>query len=51
MKSRIGNINRETKETQVSVTVNLDGNGKISVKTGINFLDPPNNKSWKTFNA
>ncbi|MBI3642354.1 MAG: imidazoleglycerol-phosphate dehydratase, partial [Thaumarchaeota archaeon] len=39
MKSRIGNINRKTKETQVSVTVNLDGNGKISVITGINFLD------------
>lgn len=39
MKSRIGNINRKTKETQVSVTVNLDGNGKISVMTGNNFLD------------
>ena len=39
MKSRIGRINRKTKETEVSVTVNLDGNGKISVKTGINFLD------------
>jgi imidazoleglycerol-phosphate dehydratase len=39
MKSRISRINRKTKETQVSVTVNLDGNGKISVKTGINFLD------------
>jgi len=39
MKSRIGNINRKTKETQVSVTVNLDGNGKISVITGISFLD------------
>jgi len=39
MKSRIGQINRKTRETQVSVTVNLDGNGKITVKTGINFLD------------
>ena len=39
MKSRIGRINRKTKETEVSVTVNLDGNGKISVKTGISFLD------------
>ncbi|MGI0082276.1 MAG: imidazoleglycerol-phosphate dehydratase [Nitrosopumilaceae archaeon] len=39
MKSRIGRINRKTKETEVSVNVNLDGNGKISVKTGINFLD------------
>ena len=39
MKSRVGRINRKTKETEVSVNVNLDGNGKISVKTGINFLD------------
>jgi imidazoleglycerol-phosphate dehydratase len=39
MKSRISSINRKTKETQVSVTVNLDGNGKISVITGINFID------------
>ncbi|TLX79997.1 MAG: imidazoleglycerol-phosphate dehydratase [Thaumarchaeota archaeon] len=39
MKSRTSRINRKTRETQVSVTVNLDGNGKISVKTGINFLD------------
>jgi imidazoleglycerol-phosphate dehydratase len=39
MKSRIGRINRKTRETQVSVNVNLDGNGKILVKTGINFLD------------
>lgn len=39
MKSRIGRINRKTKETEVSVNVNLDGNGKISVKTGIRFLD------------
>ena len=39
MKSRVGRINRKTKETEVSVNVNLDGNGKISAKTGINFLD------------
>lgn len=39
MKSRLGRINRKTKETEVSVTVNLDGNGKISVRTGISFLD------------
>jgi imidazoleglycerol-phosphate dehydratase len=39
LKSRIAQINRKTRETQVSVTVNLDGKGKISVKTGINFLD------------
>jgi len=39
MKSRIGHIVRKTKETEVSVIVNLDGNGKISVKTGLPFLD------------
>lgn len=39
MKSRIGHIVRKTKETEVSVTVNLDGNGKISVTTGLPFLD------------
>jgi len=39
MKSRLGRINRKTKETEVSVAVNLDGNGKIAVKTGGSFLD------------
>ena len=39
MKSRVGRINRKTRETEVSVNINLDGSGKISVKTGINFLD------------
>ena len=39
MKSRIGRITRKTKETEVSVVVNLDGSGKISVKTGVPFLD------------
>jgi imidazoleglycerol-phosphate dehydratase len=39
MKPRLGRINRKTKETEVSVVVNLDGMGKISVKTGISFLD------------
>ena len=39
MKSRIGRITRKTKETEVSAVVNLDGKGKISVKTGLRFLD------------
>jgi imidazoleglycerol-phosphate dehydratase len=39
MKSRTSKIKRTTKETDVSVNVNLDGQGKISVSTGINFLD------------
>lgn len=39
MKSRIGRITRKTKETEVSAVVNLYGKGKISVKTGLPFLD------------
>ncbi len=39
MKSRTSKINRSTKETDVTVSVNLDGNGKVSVSTGISFLD------------
>ncbi len=39
MKSRTARINRKTKETEVLVEVNLDGNGKISIKTSIPFLD------------
>jgi len=32
-------IKRETKETSVSVSLNLDGSGKTLVNTGISFLD------------
>ncbi len=39
MNQRTSKINRSTKETEVSVSVNLDGMGKTSVKTGISFLD------------
>jgi imidazoleglycerol-phosphate dehydratase len=39
MKSRKSSINRNTKETSISVSVNLDGTGKTTIKTGINFLD------------
>ena len=39
MKSRKTSIKRETKETNVTVNVNLDGNGKTSINTGISFLD------------
>ncbi len=39
MKSRIGKIIRKTKETEVSVSVNVDGSGKISTKTDLPFLD------------
>ena len=39
MKSRTSKIKRTTKETDVIVSVNLDGQGKTSVTTGISFLD------------
>jgi len=39
MKSRKSLIKRNTKETSISVSVNLDGAGKTDIKTGINFLD------------
>ena len=39
MKPRKASIKRNTKETSVQVSVNIDGTGKTSIKTGINFLD------------
>ena len=39
MKIRKAKIKRETKETSVSVSLNLDGSGKTSIDTGISFLD------------
>ena len=39
MKSRKSNLKRETKETSVTVNLNLDGTGKTSINTGISFLD------------
>jgi len=39
MAPRKASIKRSTKETIIQVSVNLDGMGKTSVKTGINFLD------------
>ncbi|HAG72918.1 MAG TPA: imidazoleglycerol-phosphate dehydratase, partial [Gammaproteobacteria bacterium] len=36
---RQASVERNTKETQISVTVNLDGTGKLDVETGLPFLD------------
>ena len=36
---RVGQIERKTKETQISANINLDGSGKHQVDTGIGFLD------------
>jgi imidazoleglycerol-phosphate dehydratase len=37
--ARIGSIRRKTTETEISVTLNLDGSGKAEIATGIGFLD------------
>lgn len=36
---RKATVKRETKETKISVEINLDGTGKYEVSTGIGFLD------------
>jgi len=37
--SRVATINRRTKETKISATVDLDGTGAYDVSTGVGFLD------------
>lgn len=37
--SRTGTIQRTTKETDVSVSVDLDGSGSTSAETGVDFVD------------
>lgn len=36
---RQGQIERQTKETQITVAIDLDGSGRAEVNTGIGFLD------------
>lgn len=36
---RTAKIERKTKETNISLSLNLDGSGKSQIKTGIGFLD------------
>jgi imidazoleglycerol-phosphate dehydratase len=39
LKTRIASVSRTTKETDIQVQVNLDGNGKCNVNTKVPFLD------------
>jgi imidazoleglycerol-phosphate dehydratase len=39
MKKRVAQIKRVTKETQISLKLNIDGAGESSIKTGIPFFD------------
>ena len=36
---RIGKQERRTRETEICVTIDLDGSGKAKIATGVGFLD------------
>ena len=39
MSQRIAGIKRQTNETEINLLLNLDGSGKVSIDSGIGFLD------------
>ena len=39
MSDRTATVERNTKETQITASVNLDGSGQLTVETGLPFLD------------
>ena len=39
LSSRVGKIDRKTKETDISIHLNLDGSGQSNINTGLKFFD------------
>ncbi len=39
LSSRVGKIDRKTKETDISIHLNLDGSGQANINTGLKFFD------------
>jgi len=39
MQNRVASCTRKTKETEIFLTINLDGQGKTNINTGIEFFD------------
>ena len=39
MEQRIATVVRNTKETEIAITINLDGSGKTNIETGIGFFN------------
>ena len=37
--NRLGKVSRKTKETDIELSINIDGSGKSDIKTGIGFFD------------
>lgn len=39
MESRVARVQRETRETSLSISIDLDGSGEYQIETGVPFLD------------
>ncbi len=39
MSDRVASVNRDTRETKIAVTINLDGSGRCRLDTGVSFLE------------